>query len=78
MRLALVQMLQVQPGGGCLQDDSSLVKVSKKNPKDSRDERIVGIDAITGMTHLIPDIDLLGQYWVNSRIDLETFNEIHW
>lgn len=77
LRLALVQILHAQPGAGRLQDDSCLVKVTEKRPRDNRDERVVGIDCIMGMAHLIPDIDVPGQYWVNSRIDLETFNEIY-
>lgn len=77
LRLALVQMLQAQPGAGRLQVEGCLVKVSQKLPIDNRDERVVMIDCIMGMAHLIPDIDVLGQYWVNSRVDLETFNEVY-
>lgn len=64
MRLALVQLLQAQPGAGHLQDDSDLVKVSRRLYSDSRDERVVGINSILRIAHLVPDIDIPGQYRV--------------
>lgn len=48
-----------------------------RQSRHGRDEQIVGIDLILGMAYLIPDIDVPGEYWVNSRINLETLNEIY-
>lgn len=77
LQLALLHIIQAQLGAGRLQDESCLVKVSERQSQDGSDKRIVGIDHILGIAHLIPDIDVPGEYWVNSRINMETINEIY-
>jgi hypothetical protein len=75
-RLAAVQILQAQPNGGRIVDAHGLVKVSRRrNTSNENDFWIVDIMTISSLAHLIPDGD--GQWLVNSRIDLRTFNEIY-
>jgi hypothetical protein len=75
-RLAIVQILQAQPNGGRIVDAHGLVKVSRRrNTANEIDFWIVDIMTISSRAHLIPDGD--GQWLVNSRIDLRTFNEIY-
>ena len=76
-RLAIVQLLQAQQGGGCITDAHGLVKVLTRREKsrDSEEFWIVDISTVTGLAHLILDGD--GQWLVNSRIDLRTFNDVY-
>ena len=76
-RLAIVQLLQAQQGGGRITDAHGLVKVLTRREKsrDSEEFWIVDISTVTGLAHLIPDGD--GQWLVNSRIDLRTFNDVY-
>jgi hypothetical protein len=76
-RLAIVQLLQAQQNGGRITDAHGLVKVlTRRQTSTVTDEFwIVDITTITGLAHLIPDGD--GQWLVNSRIDLRTFNDVY-
>jgi hypothetical protein len=75
-RLALVKMLRVE-GAGLLEADSSLIRVGlRKVTVPGNDEWVVGVSAITGMAHLILAREE-GVWLVNSRIDLETFNDVY-
>jgi hypothetical protein len=75
-RLALVKMLPVE-GAGLLESDSSLIRVGvRKVTVSENDEWVVVVSAIVGMAHLIPAREK-GIWLVNSRIDLETFNNIY-
>jgi hypothetical protein len=75
-RLAAVQLLQAQPNAGRDTDAHGLVKVSTRRRTTGQDDFwIVDITTITGLAHLIPDGD--GQWLVNSRIDLRTFNDVY-
>jgi hypothetical protein len=75
-RLAVVEILQAQPHGGRIVEAHGLVKVAKRqNARERDDFWIVDIMTITCLAHLIPEGD--GQWLVNSRIDLRTFNEIY-
>jgi len=77
-RLAAVQVLQAQPNGGRIVDAHGLVKVSRRcdtSESDGNGFWIVDIMMISSLAHLIPDGD--GQWLVNSRIDLRTFNEVY-
>lgn len=52
-----------------------MVRVSTRKTDD---RFIVGIQNITGIEHLIPEIREDNTKWlVNNRIDLATFNEIY-
>jgi len=74
-RLAVVQLLQAQTGGGRITDAHGLVRVSIRRTSNKDEFWIVDIKTITGLAHLIPDGD--GQWLVNSRIDLKTFNDVY-
>lgn len=75
-RLAVVQLLQAQPNAGRITDVHGLVKVSARRRTSDKDEFwVVDIMTITGLAHLIPEGD--GQWLVNSRIDLRTFNDVY-
>ena len=75
-RLAVVEILQAQPNGGRIVEAHGLVKVTKRRNTNRKDEFwIVNIVTILSLAHLIPEGD--GQWLVNSRIDLRTFNEIY-
>jgi hypothetical protein len=75
-RLAAVELLQAQPNAGRVTDVHGLVKVSTRRRTTGQVEFwIVDIVTITGLAHLIPDGD--GQWLVNSRIDLRTFNDVY-
>ena len=75
-RLAAVQILQAQPNGGQIVDAHGLVKVSRRrNTPDTNGFWILDIMTISSLAHLIPEGD--GQWLVNNRIDLRTFNEIY-
>ena len=75
-RLAAVQLLQVQTNSGHIGDSHGLVKVSTRRQTSEKDGFwIVDITTISGMAHLIPEGE--GQWLVNNRIDLRTFNEIY-
>lgn len=53
------------------------MKVIERSEEDGKNEWIVGIEAIIGIVHLIPNADIPGQYWVNNRIDLKIFDKIN-
>jgi hypothetical protein len=75
-RLTLVKMLQVE-GPGLLKADSSLLRVGLRNVTvPGNDKWVVSVSAITGMAHLISAAEE-GIWMVNSRIDLETFNDVY-
>ena len=75
-RLAAVQLLQAQPNGGHITDAHGLVKVSTRRQASDKDGFwIVDIATISGLAHLVPEGD--GQWLVNSRIDLRTFNSVY-
>ena len=88
-RLALVQLLSPGPGKGSVDANHGLVKVNLKLGRIGSDIWLVMISNIQGITHIVPlDVDraksgtnlkeLEAKTWlVNSRIDLETFNEIY-
>jgi hypothetical protein len=75
-RLALVKMLRVE-SAGLLESDSSLIRVGlRKVTVLGNDERVVGVSANADMAHLIPAREK-GICHINSRIDLETFNDVY-
>ena len=84
-RLALVQLLSPGPGKGSVDPNHGLVKVYRKLGKIGSDIWLVTISSIQGIAHIVPlDADRANggdseaKTWlVNSRIDLETFNEIY-
>ena len=71
-RLALVQVLNPMDSGR-LHIGSGHVRVCKR--PSSRDIRIVDIGTVIGQAHVVPMRE--GQWIVNHRIDLRTFNEIY-
>ena len=86
-RLGLVQLLSPGPGKGSVDANHGLVKVNSKLGRIGSDIWLVTISSIQGIAHIVPlDADraksgtkeLEAKTWlVNSRIDLETFNEIY-
>ena len=72
----MVEVLQAQPNGGRIVENHGLVRVTRKQKApEKHDFWIVDIMSIISLAHLIPEED--GQWLVNSRIDLRTFNEIY-
>ena len=59
--------------GGRFHPGSGHIRVSTR--PSGRDMRIVGIGALIGQAHVIPSRE--GQWIINHRIDLWTFNEIY-
>ena len=79
-RVALVDRLFVE-GGGALNVTTGLVTVTKGTSSSGTSLIIVNIKAILGMAHLVPETAGNGvdtqRWYVNNRIDLETFNRIY-
>ena len=71
-RLAYVQVLD-QENGGRFHGASRHIRVCKR--RNGRHMRIIDIGVIVGQTHVVPFGD--GQWLVNHRIDLRTFNDIY-
>ena len=79
-RLVLVDRLFVE-NWGKISDVTGLVTVALgmvKGPKGTT-KIVVGIKRIMGMAHLVPDTAERDnkRWYVNNRIDLETFNRIY-
>ena len=79
-RLVLIDRLYVE-NSGKLSDITGLVTVTlgtAKGPTGTT-EIVVGIKRIMGMAHLIPETAEVDnkRWYVNNRIDLETFNRIY-
>ena len=79
-RLVLVDRLYVE-NSGKISDITGLVTVTLetvKGPKGTT-EIVVGIKRIIGMPHLVPEAAERDNkcWYVNNRIDLETFNRIY-
>ena len=78
-RLVLADRLYVE-NSGKLSDITGLVTVTlgtAKGPKGTT-EIVVSIKRIIGMAHLVPETTGTNKHWyVNNRIDLETFNRIY-
>ena len=79
-RLILVDRLYVE-NSGKINDVTGLVTVTlgtAKGPKGTT-EIVVGIKRIMGMAHLVPETAERDnkRWYVNNRIDLETFNRIY-
>ena len=71
-RLAFVQV--VDPvSGGRFHGSSGHIRVCKRH--NGRDLRIIDIGVVVGQAHVVPYRD--GQWLVNHRIDLQTFNDIY-
>ena len=71
-RLAFVQV--VDPvNGGRFHGSSGHIRVCKR--RNGRDLRIIDIGVVVGQAHVVPYGD--GQWLVNHRIDLRTFNDIY-
>ena len=71
-RLAFVQV--VDPvNGGRFHGSSGHIRVCKRH--NGRDLRIIDIGVVVGQAHVVPYGD--GQWLVNHRIDLRTFNDIY-
>ena len=71
-RLAFVQVLDLVIGGrfhGVRGD----IRVCRR--RDGRDMRIINIGVIVGQAQVVPYGD--GQWLVNHRLDLQTFNNIY-
>jgi hypothetical protein len=79
-RLVLVDRLYVE-NSGKLSDITGLVTVTLGTGKgpNGTTEIVVGIKRIMGMAHLVPETTGTdnNRWYVNSRIDLETFNRIY-
>jgi hypothetical protein len=79
-RLVLVDRLYVE-NSGKLSDVTGLVTVTLGTAKGSNGttELVVGIKRIMGMAHLVPETAGRDnkRWYVNNRIDLETFNRIY-
>ena len=71
-RLAYVQVLD-PVNGGRFHGASGHIRVCKR--RNGRDMRIIDIGVIVGQAHVVPYGD--GQWLVNHRIDLRTFNDIY-
>ena len=79
-RLVLVDRLYVE-NSGKLSDVTGLVTVTVGTARglNRTTEIVVGIKRIMGMAHLVPETSEIDKerWYVNSRIDLETFNMIY-
>ena len=71
-RLADVQVLD-PVNGGIFHGASGHIRICKR--RNGRDMRIIDIGVIVGQEHVVPYGD--GQWLVNRRIDLWTFNDIY-
>ena len=71
-RLAFAQVLDRVNGGRC-HGASGHIRVCRR--RNGRDMRIIDIGVVVGQEHVVPYGD--GQWLVNHRIDLRTFNDIY-
>ena len=71
-RLAFVQLLD-PVNGGRFDGASGHIRVCRR--PNGRDMRIIDIRVVVGQPHMVPYRD--GQWLVNHRIDLRTFNDIY-
>ena len=71
-RLAFVQVLD-PVNGGRFHGASGHIRVCRR--RNGRDMRIIDIGVVVGQAHVVPYGD--GQWLVNHRIDLRTFNDIY-
>ena len=71
-RLAFVQVLDLV-NGGRFNGPSGHIRLCRR--RNGRDRRIIDIGVLVGQAHLVPYRD--GQWLVNHRIDLRTFNDIY-
>ena len=69
-RLALIESLEVYNGGRM--GANGLIGVGRKS--NGNEWLVVDIGTVLGLAHLVPAGD--GQWLVNNRIDLQTFNDI--
>ena len=80
-RLAIVQLLSAGPGKGTIDPHYGLVKVYSRQGQSGSDIWLVSISIIEGIAHIVPVDGTKGMetnmWLVNSRIDLETFNEVY-
>ena len=79
-RLVLVDRLYVE-NSGKITNDMGLITITLRTAKMPKgtNETIVTIKRIMGMAHLVPETAERDnkRWYVNSRIDLETFNRIY-
>ena len=75
-RLALVRMAKPEFSGRP-DDAHGLVSVLQQPPEDAHKDWVVNIRSITAMAHLVQDATHRRRWFVNSRIDLWTFNQIY-
>ena len=71
-RLAFVQVID-PVNGGKFHGASGHIQVCRR--RYGRDIRIIDIGVVVGQAHVVPYGD--GQWLVNHRIDLRTFNDIY-
>ena len=71
-RLAFVQVLD-PVNGSRFHGASGHIRVCRR--RNGRDMRIIDIGVVVGQAHVVPYGD--GQWLVNHRIDLRTFNDIY-
>ena len=71
-RLAFVQVLD-PVNSGRFHGASGHIRVCRRH--NGRDMRIIDIGVVVGQRHLVPYGD--GEWLVNHRIDLRTFNDIY-
>ena len=72
-RLAIVAMTRAESGGQ-LDKHHGLVSVSERDWQAEQGLWVVNIRSLVAMAHLIPQCGKTTWYFVNSRIDLWTFN----
>ena len=72
IRLPFVQVLD-PVNRGRFHGASGDIRVCRR--RNGRDMRIIDIGVVVGQTHMVPYGD--GQWLVNHRIDLRTFNNIY-
>lgn len=75
-RLALVRMTQVEAAG---RPDKShdLVTVKERLQTDPSREWVINIRALVAMAHVVQDANRSGRWYVNTRIDLWTWNQFY-
>ena len=72
--LALVEMMEVEKNGRPWKSHG-LVTVLEHSDEYSRSIFVVSIRSLVAMAHLVQDREMSSRWYINSRIDLWTFNQ---